>query len=147
MTPFIQILVEVINNTNSTIPAQENGSAQKEANSFLVEPSKSSLSIAGGLSTSKGTSRGNNVEPSSSQILNSPVRDVENPYGTSGVTTRGSFGGLTGLLNLGNTCFMNSAIQCLVHTPEFAKYFREDYHQEINWQNPLGMVVSIIYNA
>lgn len=137
MTTFIQILVEVINNTNSTSSAHENGSAQKEVNSFLVEPSKSSLAAG------KGTSRGNNVEPSS-QSLNSPVRDVENPYGTSGVTTRGSFGGLTGLLNLGNTCFMNSAIQCLVHTPEFAKYFREDYHREINWQNPLGMVVSIV---
>uniref|UniRef100_A0A7N0UL05 USP domain-containing protein n=1 Tax=Kalanchoe fedtschenkoi TaxID=63787 RepID=A0A7N0UL05_KALFE len=35
---------------------------------------------------------------------------------------------------------MNSAIQCLVHTPEFSRYFREDYRQEINWQNPFGMV-------
>ncbi|XP_024965664.1 ubiquitin carboxyl-terminal hydrolase 5-like isoform X4 [Cynara cardunculus var. scolymus] len=43
----------------------------------------------------------------------------------------------TCLLQLENR---KSAIQCLVHTPEFARYFREDYHQEINWHNPLGMV-------
>lgn len=30
--------------------------------------------------------------------------------------------GVTGLTNIGNTCFMNSVIQCLIHIPEFTKY-------------------------
>jgi hypothetical protein len=74
---------------------------------------------------------------------------LSNLYGRLGLWQSDSSGGsskqvgsgLIGLDNLGNTCFMNSAVQCLAHTSKLVDYFLGDFCKEINQQNPLGMKV------
>ena len=47
--------------------------------------------------------------------------------------------GKRGLHNLGNTCFMNSIIQCLSHTRPLTSYFLSgSWQNDLNIDNPLG---------
>ncbi|QSZ33484.1 hypothetical protein DSL72_005052, partial [Monilinia vaccinii-corymbosi] len=104
-----------VSNTKPSSSGKLNGTGRKGNSSFTV--------------SSQNNSGRNSPAPSSGYNLRSSNRRSKN----------GRPPGTVGLSNLGNTCYMNSALQCVRSVEELTKYFLSDaYGPELNGDNPLG---------
>ncbi|KAF3915572.1 hypothetical protein ABW21_db0205900 [Orbilia brochopaga] len=91
------------------------------------------------VSSAKQANSSNSKQARTPQVTKSLISSM--PAMARNVMTRrdGRAPGAVGFSNLGNTCYMNSALQCIKSVEELSRYFIEGLHKrELNPRNPIS---------